>query len=50
MDSLFATHPPTEERIARLMSMNEHGHMAERASSIPRSGGAAQDDGPWGRG
>lgn len=51
MDSLFATHPPTEERIARLMALSGgSGHMAERASPIPRSGGAAQDDGPWGRG
>lgn len=47
MDSLFATHPPTEERIARLMAINGHGPAAaERRSPIPRSG---RDDGPWGR-
>ena len=47
MDRLFATHPATEDRIARLMAMNGRATMAERASSIPRSG---RDDGPWGRG
>ena len=46
MDRLFATHPATEDRIARLMAID--GGTRERPSSIPRSGG--QDDGPWGRG
>ncbi|WP_207101028.1 zinc metalloprotease HtpX [Paracoccus shandongensis] len=45
MDRLFATHPATEDRIARLMAMN--GGARERVSPIPRSG---RDDGPWGRG
>lgn len=47
MDRLFATHPPTEERIARLMGMTGPG-AGERPSPIPRSGG--RDGGPWGRG
>lgn len=48
MDRLFATHPATEDRIARLMAMNGRAAMAERTSPIPRSGG--RDDGPWGNG
>ncbi|GHG16205.1 zinc metalloprotease HtpX [Paracoccus aerius] len=47
MDRLFATHPATEDRIARLMALEGRPAMAERASPIPRSG---RDDGPWGRG
>ncbi|MCZ0962135.1 zinc metalloprotease HtpX [Paracoccus benzoatiresistens] len=50
MDRLFATHPATEERIARLMALNGgRGFAPERPSPIPRSGGRP-DDGPWGRG
>ncbi|WP_374303030.1 zinc metalloprotease HtpX [Paracoccus sp. (in: a-proteobacteria)] len=45
MDRLFATHPSTEERIARLMAMDAGRPMVERASPIPRSG---RGDGPWG--
>ncbi|SNR38082.1 zinc metalloprotease HtpX [Paracoccus sediminis] len=49
MDRLFATHPATEDRIARLMAMNGGpAPVAERSSPIPRSGG--RDDGPWGNG
>ena len=48
MDRLFATHPATEERIARLMALEGRPAPAERATSVPRSGG--RGDGPWGRG
>lgn len=42
-DRLFATHPPTEERIARLMAMEGRAPAAAQ-SRIPQSGA------PWGRG
>ncbi|AYF02059.1 zinc metalloprotease HtpX [Paracoccus yeei] len=42
MDRLFATHPPTEERIARLRALAGGG--AVRASRVPASGRG----GPWG--
>ncbi|WP_347140085.1 zinc metalloprotease HtpX [Paracoccus sp. SSK6] len=49
MDRLFATHPATEDRIARLMAMTgNRGFAPERPSPIPRSGG--RSDGPWRRG
>ncbi|WP_295045246.1 zinc metalloprotease HtpX [uncultured Paracoccus sp.] len=62
MDRLFTTHPPTEERIARLMAMRGNAAsgaasgvasavasaVAERRSPIPRSGGGDQH--PWGKG
>jgi heat shock protein HtpX len=43
-DRLFATHPPTEERIARLMAMEGRAPAAAAQSRIPQSGA------PWGRG
>lgn len=43
MDRLFATHPPTQDRIARLQAMGgDHGISASR---IPASG--PRDSGPW---
>ena len=50
-DRLFATHPPTEERIARLLALEGRGRAVPvqptAASRIPRSGGPRT---PWGRG
>nr|WP_111298954.1 zinc metalloprotease HtpX [Paracoccus saliphilus] len=46
-DKLFSTHPPTEERIARLMALEERTAAPTAPSRIPRSGGART---PWGRG
>jgi hypothetical protein len=56
MSSLFSTHPPMEERIARLQSMGGQTYAQPRpqASSAPRRGpwgGAAPQTprrGPWG--
>ncbi|WP_042246865.1 zinc metalloprotease HtpX [Paracoccus sp. PAMC 22219] len=51
-DRLFTTHPPTEERIARLMAMNGAAPRspapAAAPSRIPRTG--AKPRTPWGRG
>jgi len=44
MDRLFATHPPTEDRIARLRAMEGE----TPPSRIPVTG--RRDAGPWGRG
>ncbi|QBX33815.1 zinc metalloprotease HtpX [Paracoccus liaowanqingii] len=57
-DKLFSTHPPTEERIARLMAMEGGAGPAPMAgapaaSRIPRSGARAAGRAPrapWGRG
>ena len=49
MDSLFSTHPPTEERISRLRAMaQEMGRSGDDAS--PTEGGpwGARSEGPWG--
>ena len=53
MRSLFSTHPPMEERIARLQAMASDGRAApqpapqatsmRRGGSVPRAGA-----GPWG--
>ena len=52
MDRLFTTHPPTEERIARLMAMDGTAPRgpapAAAPSRIPRAGGKPRT--PWGRG
>lgn len=51
-DRLFTTHPPTEERIARLMAMDgtapRDSAPAAGPSRIPRTGAAPRT--PWGRG
>lgn len=51
-DRLFTTHPPTEERIARLMAMDGTAPRgpapAAAPSRIPRAGGKPRK--PWGRG
>lgn len=56
-DRLFTTHPPTEERIARLMAMEGRTPPAAppaapsaAASRIPRSGASQPPRAPWGRG
>ncbi|WP_445682222.1 zinc metalloprotease HtpX [Radicibacter daui] len=62
--SLFATHPSTEERVARLMAMEEGGGTVDggrfrqphretarpgaRSGSVPSAGGEAPRRGPWG--
>ena len=43
MDRLFATHPATEDRIARLQAMSGGSYSASR---VPSAGG--RDSGPWG--
>jgi heat shock protein HtpX len=49
MDKLFTTHPPTEERIARLMAMTSAPApiTATARSRIPRTGGNRRSQGPW---
>ena len=50
MDKLFTTHPPTEERIARLMAMRDTKTPGPSATSagtrIPHSG-TNRREGPW---
>ncbi len=60
VDSLFSTHPNTQNRVARLQQMAKHmggsgmggggttTPQAERGSSrIPQSGGGSRQPGPW---
>ena len=46
MDKLFTTHPPTEERIARLMAMTAAPADPTTPTRIPRSG-KSRSRGPW---
>ncbi|WP_108503378.1 M48 family metalloprotease [Paracoccus indicus] len=46
MDKLFTTHPPTEERIARLMAMTAAPAAPTTSTRIPRSG-RSRSQGPW---
>src|SRR5262249_48373423 len=49
MRSLFSTHPPMEERIARLQAMASEYRAAPEAASVRRGGSVPQTDrGPWG--
>ena len=54
MSSLFSTHPPMEERIARLQAMASQTRAQSRSAAPPRSGGPwatapqAPRRGPWG--
>ncbi|WP_420407745.1 zinc metalloprotease HtpX [Hoeflea sp.] len=47
MDSLFSTHPATENRIAALEAMAGEVSAAARRHEAPRS--PSRDSGPWGR-
>ena len=56
MDSLFSTHPATENRIAALMEMDldkrragpEARQGSEKVISVPRVGTTGRQHGPWG--
>jgi len=49
MDNLFSTHPPTEERIARLQAMaQEMGHGGAASSDSGGPWGQQRAQGPWG--
>jgi heat shock protein HtpX len=48
-DSLFSTHPATENRIAALMAMeDEAGHGRPATIALPRIGTTGRVRGPWG--
>jgi heat shock protein HtpX len=49
MDSLFSTHPATENRIAALMEMErEFGGARPTTIAVPRVGTTGRQRGPWG--
>ena len=53
MSSLFSTHPPMEERIARLQAMGGHSYAQSRPATTPGRGPWATAPqtprrGPWG--
>jgi heat shock protein HtpX len=47
LDSLFATHPPTTERIRRLLELAPPPVQAGGGRSLPEARGAASPPGPW---
>jgi heat shock protein HtpX len=52
MDNLFATHPATENRVARLRAMSggtaqPMPRRVERPSMMPRTGRGRDSSGPW---
>ena len=45
---LFRSHPPTEQRIARLMALAQQSGRSQRPATPPRSGSPWGQRGPWG--
>ena len=47
LDTLFTTHPPTEERIRRLLAMAPGGGAPDLPLAPPPGGASARQAGPW---
>jgi heat shock protein HtpX len=50
LDSLFATHPPTGERIRRLLELAPPAPMGGRGDAAPRPRASVPQAGPWSAG